>query len=63
MSIEDIQKKRGRPQINGESMVARFPPGTFEQIDGALQKPTETRTDFIRNAVAAELKKRARKAS
>ncbi len=40
-------------------MAAGFPPGTFGRIDASLDL-AETRTDFIRDAVERELKRRER---
>ena len=49
-----------------ENMQARFPKGTFRRIKAVL-KETEERTDFVREAVERELKRRegmsARKAA
>jgi hypothetical protein len=42
-----------------ESMVARFARGTFERIEAVLAE-TEDRTDFVREAVERELKRRER---
>jgi hypothetical protein len=47
----------GRPRLWSENMQARFPDGTFARIAAAL-KEGEDRTDFIRAAVEAELKRR-----
>lgn len=48
-------------RINGEEMMARFAPGTFDRIAEVLDKAAaETRTDFIRQAVERELKRRER---
>jgi hypothetical protein len=41
-------------------MVARFEAGTFERMD-AVRSEDEDRTDFIREAVERELKRRERK--
>lgn len=49
----------GRPKINHEQTPARFPLGTLAKIDAAL-KEGEARSDFIREAVEAELKRRER---
>lgn len=49
----------GRPKINHEQTPARFPLGTLAQIDAAL-KEGEARSDFIREAVERELKRRKR---
>lgn len=51
--------KVGRPKINHEQTPARFPLGTLAKIDAAL-KEGEARSDFIREAVEAELKRRAK---
>lgn len=49
-------------RINGEEMMARFAPGTFARIKAVLDTAAgETRTDFIRTAVEAALKRRERK--
>lgn len=47
----------GRKQVNFDGMMARFPEGTFARIDAAL-KPGETRSDMLRAALNAELKRR-----
>lgn len=52
----------GRRQINHEQTPARFPEGTLERIDAALEDG-EKRSDLIREAVERELKRRGRKAS
>jgi hypothetical protein len=49
----------GRPRLWHEDMVARFVEGTFAAIDEVL-KENETRTDFVREAVARELRRRSR---
>lgn len=49
----------GRKQINHEQTPARFPEGTLERIDAALDEG-EKRSDLIREAVERELKRRAR---
>ena len=52
----------GRKQINEEQTPARFPGGTLERIDRVLDPETnEKRSDFIREAVERELKRRERK--
>ena len=45
-----------------ENMTARFSEGTFARISAALKKG-EDRTDFVRAAVARELKRREAKKS
>lgn len=49
----------GRKRINDEQTPARFPAGTLARIDAALDEK-EKRSDFIREAVERELKRRAR---
>jgi hypothetical protein len=49
----------GRIKINDEQTPARFPEGTLARIDAVL-KPKEKRSDFIREAVERELKRRAK---
>jgi metal-responsive CopG/Arc/MetJ family transcriptional regulator len=52
----------GRKQINEEQMPARFPGGTLDRIDRVLDLETnEKRSDFIREAVERELKRRERR--
>lgn len=47
-----------RAKLWDEDMQARFPKGTFDQIEAVL-KLGESRTDFVREAVERELKRRA----
>jgi hypothetical protein len=54
-----MAKQMGRPRRWAEDMVARFPAGTFKRIEATL-KEGEDRTDFVREAVARELKRRER---
>jgi len=49
----------GRKRINDEQTPARFPAGTLERIDAALEEG-EKRSDLIREAVERELKRRSR---
>lgn len=51
----------GRKKLWSEDMVARFPEGTFKRID-SVRAEDEDRTDFIREAVERELKRRERRA-
>ena len=44
-----------------EDMQARFPKGTFARI-AAVLRAEEDRTDFVRDAVERELRRRERKA-
>ena len=55
--ISDSPASVGRPKINDEQTPARFPSGTLARIDGALGE-REKRSDFIREAVERELKRR-----
>ena len=48
-----------RPRQWAEDMTARFPKGTFARITAVL-KEDEDRTDFVREAVERELKRRER---
>ena len=50
----------GRKNRWDEDMQARFPAGTFDRIQAVLGEE-EDRTDFIREAVERELKRRERK--
>lgn len=50
----------GRKKRWSEDMVARFAEGTFARMD-AVREDGEDRTDFIREAVERELKRRERK--
>jgi len=49
----------GRKKINDEQTPARFPSGTLDRIDDALDEG-EKRSDLIRKAVERELKRRER---
>jgi hypothetical protein len=49
----------GRKKRWSEDMQARFPEGTFERIATVLVKG-EDRTDFVREAVERELRRRQR---
>jgi predicted DNA-binding protein len=53
--------RMGRKKMWAEDMVARFPEGTFDRID-ALKDEGEDRTDFVREAVEREIKRRERHA-
>jgi hypothetical protein len=50
----------GRKKMWAEDMQARFPEGTFDRIQAVLGED-EDRTDFIREAVERELKRRERR--
>ena len=47
----------GRPRINAEQTMARFPPGTLDRVKGVL-RPGETVADFMRESVELELRRR-----
>lgn len=49
----------GRKKLWSEDMVARFAEGTFQRMD-AVRAEDEGRTDFVREAVERELKRRER---
>ncbi len=49
----------GRAKKWSEDMQARFPSGTFERIEAVLDDG-EDRTDFVREAVDRELRRRER---
>ena len=50
----------GRTKRWAEDMQARFPEGTFGRIEAVLEDG-EDRTDFVRQAVEKELRRRERK--
>lgn len=54
------KKAMGRKKLWAEDMQARFAEGTFERIEAVLTEG-EDRTDFVREAVERELKRRERK--
>lgn len=49
----------GRKKMWAEDMQARFAEGTFQRIESVLEEG-EDRTDFVREAVERELKRRER---
>lgn len=49
--------KRGRPKLNFETALGRFPEGTLERIDG-VRRADETRTSFFQTAVNNEIARR-----
>lgn len=55
--VSAISARVGRKRINAEFMSARFREGTFVRID-AHRIAHESRADFIRKAVEAELDRR-----
>ncbi|MBO4228365.1 YlcI/YnfO family protein [Bradyrhizobium neotropicale] len=50
----------GRTKRWAEDMQARFPEGTFARIEAVLAEG-EDRTDFVREAVERELRRREKK--
>jgi hypothetical protein len=57
-SIPHMRNNRmGRKKMWSEDMQARFAEGTLERMESAL-KEGETKTDFVREAVERELKRR-----
>jgi hypothetical protein len=50
----------GRKKMWAEDMQSRFPEGTFNRIQAVLADG-EDRTDFVREAVERELKRRERR--
>jgi hypothetical protein len=54
------KQSMGRKKKWSEDMQARFPEGTFDRIEAVLAED-EDRTDFIREAVERELKRRERR--
>lgn len=55
--VLDIPPRVGRKKRWSEDMGARFPEGTFARITAVL-RGKEDRTDFVRDAVERELKRR-----
>lgn len=56
-----MNEPMGRKTKYPEKTLGAYPPGTFERIQHVLGE-TEDRTDFFREAVERELKRRERKA-
>lgn len=54
-----MPRAMGRPRINGEDekVTARFPEGTLARIKAALA-PKEPQSEFMRQAIENELKRR-----
>ncbi|MHC2016282.1 GIY-YIG nuclease family protein [Methylobacterium sp. CM6247] len=50
----------GRPMLWPDKIVAPLPKGSLARMEAVLQ-PAEDKTDFLRTAVEAELKRRERK--
>jgi hypothetical protein len=59
VNISYEKSDMGRRKLWSEDMQARFPEGTFERID-AVRNEDEDRTDFVREAVERELRRRER---
>lgn len=59
--VSDTPKRMGRKKRWSEDMQARFAEGTFARIEAVL-RDGEDRTDFVREAVEAELKRREKDA-
>jgi hypothetical protein len=55
-----MAKRTGRPRQWQEDMQARFPAGTFKRIKAVLREK-EDRTDFVREAVERELRRREKR--
>ena len=58
-SASGIKRGVGRVKINDEQYPAKFPEGTLARIEAVLEGK-EKRSDFIRDAVGRELKRRER---
>lgn len=56
--ISATPRRVGRKKRWAEDMQARFPEGTFARIEAELEEG-EDRTDFVREAVERELKRRS----
>lgn len=59
--ISGTKRPVGRIKINDEQTPARFPEGTLARIDVVLAEK-EKRSDFIREAVEREIKRREKAA-
>lgn len=55
--ISATARRVGRKQVNFDKMPGRFPEHTFARMDAVLQTG-ETRTEFLKEAVDRELKRR-----
>jgi len=53
-TVSFIPRGVGRPRINNEQTMARFPAGTLDRIKAQLG-PTQKQSDYIRAAVLAAL--------
>lgn len=59
--ISGTKRPVGRTRINDEQTPARFPAGTLARVDAVLADK-EKRSDFMREAVEREIKRREREA-
>lgn len=57
--ISGTKRSVGRTKINDEQTPARLPEGTLARVD-ALLADKEKRSDFIREAIEREIKRRER---
>lgn len=55
--VSEKSAQPGRPRINSESTMARFPEGTISRIKAVL-RDGEKQADFIRNTIELELRRR-----
>jgi hypothetical protein len=54
------RKRMGRKMLWPDKMIAALPAGTFDRMAAVLEED-EDKTDFIREAVDRELRRRERK--
>lgn len=59
LQISGTTRRVGRTKLWPDVMQAKFAAGTFSRIARALL-PNEDRTDFVREAVEREIKRRSR---
>lgn len=57
--ISETTRRMGRPKLWAKPVLVKLPEGMAERMD-ALLKPGEARTDFIREAIDALIKRRSR---
>ncbi len=55
--VSDTSGRMGRPKLYPDKIVAPLPPGSKARIDAVLREG-EDKTDFLREAVAKELRRR-----
>jgi hypothetical protein len=58
-AISETTRRMGRPKLWAKPVLVKLPEGMKERMD-ALLGPDEARTDFIRQAIEREIKRRAR---